>query len=50
MDAVGIPRGGRELRAQAATPYRSGVPPDRDRVTLPIRGQTKHPVRTPSGT
>ena len=26
MDAVGIPRGSRELRAQAATPYLSGVP------------------------
>ena len=26
MDAVGIPRGSRELRDQAATPYLSGVP------------------------
>ena len=36
MDAVGISRGGRELRAQAVTPYLSGVP-DRDVVTLPVR-------------
>ena len=36
MDAVGIPRGSRELRAQAATPYLSGIP-DRDGVTLPVR-------------
>ena len=35
MDAVGIPRGGRELRAQMATPYLSGVP-DRDGTTLPV--------------
>ena len=26
MDAVGIPRDSRELRAQAAPPYLSGVP------------------------
>ena len=32
MDAGGIPRGSRELRAQAATPYLSGVP-DSDGVT-----------------
>ena len=36
MDAVGIPRGGRELRTHAATPYLSDVP-DRDDVTLPVR-------------
>ena len=36
MDAVGIPRGGRVLRAQAATPYLSEVP-DHDGVTLPVR-------------
>ena len=36
MDAFGIPRGGRELRAQAATPYLSGIP-DRDVVTLPVK-------------
>ena len=35
-----IPRGGRELRTQAATPYLSrsecGVVPDRDGITLPV--------------
>ena len=36
MDAVGIPRVNGELRAQAATPYLSGVP-DRDSVTLLVR-------------
>ena len=35
MDAVGIPRGGRELRAQSAIPHFSGVP-DRDGITLPV--------------
>ena len=35
IDAVGIPRGGRELRAQAATPHLSGIP-DRDSVTSPV--------------
>ena len=36
MDAVRIPRGGREFRAQAATPYLSGVP-NHEGVTLPVR-------------
>ena len=36
MDVVGISRGGKKLRAQAATPYLSGVP-DYDGVTLPVR-------------
>ena len=36
MDAVGIPRGCRELRAQAETPYHLSGVPDRDGVTLPV--------------